>query len=136
VNPYSRCSKTPANLSKSLHERLNAYALVASTAGVGMLTLVQPAEAKIVYTPAHVQITPANWVYIDLNHDGINDFVLENRYTFASNYTNSMLSCSSANRGSTNRVRGNAKSFTAFALRSGVRIGAANFPNRAPLMAT
>jgi hypothetical protein len=127
--------RTTAELSKSLHERLNTYALAASAAGVGMLALVRPAEAKIVYTPAHVQITPANWVYIDLNHDGINDFVLENKYNFASIYTSSFLSCYSANHGSANRVRGDAKSFIAFALRSGVRIGAANFPNLAPRMA-
>jgi hypothetical protein len=43
----------PSKLSDSLHHQLNMYALAASAAGVGMLTLVQAAEAKIVYTPAH-----------------------------------------------------------------------------------
>ncbi len=42
----------PARLSASIHQQLNAYALAASAAGVGMLALVQPAEAKIVYTKA------------------------------------------------------------------------------------
>ncbi len=47
-----------ANLSDSLHRQLNSYALVATASGVGMLALVQPADAKIIYTPAHVVIGP------------------------------------------------------------------------------
>jgi hypothetical protein len=65
--------KRPSNLSESLHQRLNAYALAASAAGVGMLALARPAEGKIVYTKAHVKIP--FWGYsLDLNHDGQNDF--------------------------------------------------------------
>jgi hypothetical protein len=40
-------------LSAQVHQRLNSYALAASAAGVGMLALAQPAEAKIVYTHTH-----------------------------------------------------------------------------------
>src|ERR1700674_5448038 len=69
-------SRTTVGLSKSLQEQLNTYALAASVTGVGMLALTQPAEAKIVYTPAHVHIRPDSCRYIDLNHDGINDFCL------------------------------------------------------------
>src|SRR5580704_3243409 len=63
-----------AKLSESTQQRLNMYALVAGAAGVGMLAMAQPAAAKIVYTPAHInlgfdQVTP-----LDLNHDGITDF--------------------------------------------------------------
>jgi hypothetical protein len=63
-----------ANLSESIQKRLNMYVLVAGAAGVGMLAPAQPASAKIVYTPAHInlgfdQVTP-----LDLNHDGITDF--------------------------------------------------------------
>ncbi len=47
-----------ANLSDSLHRQLNSYALVATASGVGMLALVQPADAKIIYTPVHVVIGP------------------------------------------------------------------------------
>jgi hypothetical protein len=47
------------------------YALAATTAGVGTLALVQPAEAKIIYTPAHVKIVRASIVSLDLNHDGV-----------------------------------------------------------------
>jgi hypothetical protein len=72
MNPYSRRPKTPANLSESVHQQLNAYALVAGAAGVGILALAQSAEAKIIYTPAHVTVYD-NFM-LDLNHDGINDF--------------------------------------------------------------
>jgi len=65
-----------APLSDSLHRQLNAYALSACTAGVGMLALAQPAQAKIVYTPADVNFSRYPPVTIDLNHDGIGDFVL------------------------------------------------------------
>jgi hypothetical protein len=39
-----------ANFSRSIHQQLNMYALAAGAAGVGVLALAQPAEAKIVYT--------------------------------------------------------------------------------------
>ena len=38
------------------------------------MALVQPAEAKIVYTPAHRRITVGKDVFLDFNHDGRNDF--------------------------------------------------------------
>jgi hypothetical protein len=64
----------PANLSESVHRRLNMYVLTAGAAGVGMLALAQPAEAKIVYTPQHVQLLTRQDIHVDLNHDGTNDF--------------------------------------------------------------
>jgi len=73
MKPSSRPPRTPAKLSDSLHHRLNMYALAASAAGVGTLALSQSAEAKVVYTPAHKWL-PLNYYYIDLNHDGVNDF--------------------------------------------------------------
>ena len=69
----SRPRKT-ANLSDTIHSRLNSYALAASTAGVGILSLSQAAEAKVVYTPAHKWLPLNQYFYIDLNHDGENDF--------------------------------------------------------------
>lgn len=62
-------------LSSDLDKGLMGYAVAASAAGVGLLALVQPAEAKIVYTASNIPITvngPA--VQLDLNHDGIADF--------------------------------------------------------------
>jgi len=69
-----RRARKPSQLSESLHRRLNAYALAASAAGVGVLALAQPAEARIVYTPAHVKFESTTYD-LDLNHDGVTDFV-------------------------------------------------------------
>jgi hypothetical protein len=61
------------------------YALAASAAGVSALCSPQAAQAKIVYTPAHVKIPPKSEVFFDLDHDGIADFGLRNRsgYSFS-----------------------------------------------------
>jgi hypothetical protein len=50
--------RTPTKLPESVHRQLNMYALAAGAAGVSMLALPQPAESKIVYTPAHVKVAP------------------------------------------------------------------------------
>jgi hypothetical protein len=57
-----------------LERRLNAYVLAASAAGVSVLALAPPSEAKIVYTRAHKQIRISQEILLDLNHDGIVDF--------------------------------------------------------------
>jgi hypothetical protein len=71
-----RPARVPLQLSESLHQRLSAYALAASAAGVGALAWTQPAEAKIVYTPTHLVFKQSSNItrHIDLNHDGIPDF--------------------------------------------------------------
>lgn len=66
--------RVTSELSRSLHHRLDAYALAASAAGVGLLALAQPAEAKIIYTPAHL-VLPGGPTFIDFNHDGISDLM-------------------------------------------------------------
>jgi hypothetical protein len=73
---------TPHQFSESLLHQLNLYALAATAAGVASLALAQPAEAKIVYTPAHTKIpAPARFgliqIPLDLNHKGA-EFVLNN----------------------------------------------------------
>jgi hypothetical protein len=69
-----RCSihHSPVQLSDSMRERLGVYAIAATAAGVGIAASAQPAEAKIVYTPANEKIIGT--VPLDLNHDGITDF--------------------------------------------------------------
>jgi hypothetical protein len=64
-------------LSDTQHQLLNTYALAATAAGVGVLALVPPSEAKIVYTPIHKTIKLHQHYDLDLNHDGITDFTLE-----------------------------------------------------------
>jgi hypothetical protein len=65
-----------ANLSDSFNHRLNSYALAASAAGVSVLALSQLAQAKIIYTPAHVKFDHDTTYYIDLDHDRVEDFVI------------------------------------------------------------
>jgi len=74
-----------ANLSDSVHQRLNVYALAASAAGV--LALTPSAEAKIVYTPAHRRLSLNKNFFLDLNHDGIDDF----KFNFAARKTSSQM---------------------------------------------
>jgi len=124
-------TRKTANLSASVHQQLNAYALAAGAAGVGMLTLTQPAEAKIVYTPTHVVIGAP--IPLDLDHDGIADFyVFEADSHFGGERT--LVVCQSVGSGGlgpfcsyinvTNSIRATlsmGKDFGA-ALRSGARI--------------
>ncbi len=71
-----RISRKPSHLSESLHRQLNSYALAATAVGVGTLALSSPTEARIIYTPANVQIAQGSPYNLDLNNDGITDFVL------------------------------------------------------------
>jgi hypothetical protein len=99
-------ARTPSKLLRSVSQRLEAYAVAATAAGnsgvcdqhfcsrphshwpylvggVGMLGLglAVPAEAKIVYTPAHHVISRGSSstvsYQVDLNHDGITDLVFQ-----------------------------------------------------------
>jgi len=67
-----------ANLSEATNHQLNMYALAASAAGVGVLALAQPADARIVYTPAHRVIKAHTSYQLDLNHDKTIDFTISN----------------------------------------------------------
>jgi len=66
-----------ANLSESIHQHLDMYALAAGAAGVGVLALAQPIEAKIVYTPDKIRIGIDQQYNLDLNQDGITDFTIQ-----------------------------------------------------------
>jgi hypothetical protein len=79
ISSPSASSHLPSDLRSSTHQRLNMYALAAGAAGVGMLALTQPAEAKIIYTPANVTILGPHGSYrLDLNHDGVAEYTLGN----------------------------------------------------------
>jgi len=122
---FSRSCKA-ASLSESVHQRLNAYALAATAAGVGVLALTQAAEAKIVYTPADKSITPNHTIPLDLNHDGIIDFRFKDAHftspTYGFDHTG-ILSIRPAHQG--NKIEGFSRTARhyASALRVGVTIG-------------
>jgi len=81
-----RTSRKTTNRSESLQRHLNAYALAASAAGVGVLALAQPAEAEIVYTPAHKHIWPNHVLKLDLTGGKTVDFVLTNHPLLSNTY--------------------------------------------------
>ena len=106
------------SVASSLEHRLSGYALAASAAGVGMLALAQPAEAKIVYTQADRKIKPGDSFRLDLNHDGVTDFTLTDslhRYS-AFGFATLLLKSPEGNG-----VQGGSN--YAFALNRGARIG-------------
>lgn len=75
----SRQSNSPRNrataqINSRLEKSLAAYMAAAGAAGVGLLAAPQLAEGKVVYTPANIAVNGTT--NIDLNHDGIADFVL------------------------------------------------------------
>jgi hypothetical protein len=119
-----RTTRKRSGLSESLHRQLNAYALAASAAGVGVLALAQPVDAKIVYTKTH-QLIGANGIYaIDLNHDGTADFVVS-QFTYNTTIGHVWLRAKPA---VSNAVIGSTVKRCGFhfasALDNGVRIGA------------
>jgi hypothetical protein len=71
--------KTASNLPESIHHHLNKYALAAGAAGVTVLALAQPVDAKIVYTTANVTIGKhgLHSYHLDFNHDGITDLTIQ-----------------------------------------------------------
>jgi hypothetical protein len=127
-----------ANLSDSLHRQLSMYTLVASAAGVGLLTLGQSSEAKIIYTPVHHIIHDHNGHYnLDLNNDGKTDFVFGNTTNCSSDLCNYLLWVNKARLGnSVIASQTNAGWNLAWALKKGARIGpGGKFNAQSPVLA-
>ncbi len=106
-----------AHLNATLDKRLFAYASAASAAGVSLLALAQPTEAKIVYTPTNIEIAPRSRAGIDLVHNGKSDFLLSNHTSFNTSnesFTNYLQVTPQGHNG----VQSNA-----VALRSGMLVG-------------
>jgi hypothetical protein len=126
-NSMNRVSRktTPSNLSVSTQRRLNSYALAASAAGVGALALALPAQAKIIYTPTHHVIKQGGIYKLDLNHDGITDFTLNETYTATSSGFYATLSAAPATGNGLEGWTGGRP--WAFALKPGVAIGSRHY---------
>jgi len=73
MNRFLRPRKT---IPDSLERQLNSYALMAGAAGVSVLASACSAEAKIIYTPAHVRLEANSRYLLDVNNDGTRDFEL------------------------------------------------------------
>jgi hypothetical protein len=113
-------------LSESLRRQLNSYALAASAAGVSLLALAQPGEAKIIYTPAHKKISPNHTVLLDLNRDGRADFSFRNALSTTSvgSFRSDRLSILPQGSNQIWGHRTGSGLHYASALRAGVRVGA------------
>lgn len=79
----------PAN--SSLQRRLTLYSLAASAAGVEFFAAAQPATAEVVYTPAREVIQQNQQFAIDLNHDGVTDFTIQNIRKYSTSYKGARL---------------------------------------------
>ncbi|MFZ0420109.1 MAG: hypothetical protein WAM04_18550 [Candidatus Sulfotelmatobacter sp.] len=78
MQPSSGSPRTPSQFPSTLHKNLNAYTLSAAAAGVTLLAAAPPADAEIIFTPVNGQIASGSKYALDLNHDGVVDFTLEN----------------------------------------------------------
>lgn len=84
TSPRRAARRTMIGLQPRTERALLSYAAAASVAGVGVLALAQPSEAKVVYTPTHSVFNAPSFLDIDMNNDGIIDFMLHNqRYSFS-----------------------------------------------------
>lgn len=96
-NPKKSREAAPVNA--HLEKRLLAYAASASAAGVAVLAIAQPGEAKVVYTAAHRQVPLERPFYLDLNHDGIHDFKFGMEWSTGSGHSIVVLLAYPAQRG-------------------------------------
>jgi hypothetical protein len=72
-------SRIPFSLSASINRRLGAYVAASAAAGVSLLALTPSADAEIVYTPVTATIGHNDSYNLDLNNDGIVDYIIAER---------------------------------------------------------
>ena len=101
------------------------YAIAAaSAAGVGVMALALPAEAKIIYTPRHRTIKTHEVFHLDLNHDQIGDFLISNHsFCTADVCGRTLRALPAAGRNRVIGAKGIGGPFYAYALKGGVKIG-------------
>ena len=96
--------------------------------------MAQPAQAKIVYTPTHKKLPLNQYFFLDLNHDGVNDFKF---YVFTY-FTSSGEICDggvnlsrlNSGNGAVGKWGAHFRGPFASALKAGVRVGKTRyFPN-------
>jgi len=137
MNQSSRSSRTTVKLSDSINGHLNRYAFAAGAAGVGVLALAQPSQARIVYSPAHVNFSQHPPVTLDLNHDGIGDFILALGGRVESGFASQYAFVYSPRSNSGNEAVATAQGGyePAVALRAGSRIGPGRLFNGEDILA-
>ena len=120
----SRSPKAASTLPSKTSNRLNAYALAASAAGVGLLALAPSADAEIVYTPVHATIGRNGSYNLDLSNDGRVEFTIREMALTRPFGTSQILAITPANG---NLIKCAGCVFTSFytaqALNAGSQIG-------------
>ena len=114
-------NRSAAKLNARLDKRLFLYGAAASAACAAALTT--PAEAEIVYTPAHVVINPRHTFALDLNHDGITDFTVSNAVLLSTEIWGHTLRVLPASNNKVAGVKGIINTLYAYALNRGSEIG-------------
>jgi hypothetical protein len=99
--------------SSAFQHRLASYVLAAGTTGVSLLVTSQPSEAEVVYTPAHHSVGQDQAFAIDLNHDGVTDFRLENALRHNSGYRGAQLQVNAFATGGVVGIRSFARALSA-----------------------
>ena len=69
----SKQPRPTAVINSKLNKNLTAYVAAAGAAGVALLASAPSAEAKVIYTQTHTRLSA---VTLDINHDGVFDFVI------------------------------------------------------------
>jgi len=109
--------RSPQELSQSLLHQLSAYAIAATSAGVGVLALAGSAQAKIVFTAVTMRIT--NATILDFNRDHKPNFLFSTSFWNETSSDGGWLGVAPV--GAQNRIWGTGK--YASALSSGVLVG-------------
>ncbi len=117
--------RIPTKVAEALLHRIDRYSLGAAAAGVGMMALTPPAEAKIIYHATHVVLgyRGVGVYHLDLNRDGVDDI------TFSTDHNDCTSGCFAVLRASVpaeNQLRGKPDGlgfFSVNALHSGAKIG-------------
>lgn len=126
------CAKNTCDALRLTSLSAQHVALAATAAGVGALAIAQPAQAEIVYTPAHKKLHLNHNFFLDLNHDGVNDFkfFMNAGASYSSNGCTAEMWLYRVNRGNGAAAVTSSGEFFASAVKAGVRIGKSQyFPN-------
>lgn len=116
-------NRPTAKLNARIEGKLLTYVSAAGAACAGMVLSAGPAEAKIVFTPAHAWIAAHHTLALDLNHDGITDFIVSNAVFRTIDVWGNTLRVVPAGSNKVAGIKGAVNTLYAYALNAGSVIG-------------
>jgi hypothetical protein len=123
MSPSDRRVRKSVDISEPLHRDLSLYALAAGAAGVSILAIAPSADAEVVFTKVQQTINTHQGYAIDLNHDGIVDFRIQNIFKQQSQRGYPYTSIIQLQAVPAHGVQVGNSQYEAAALRSGANIG-------------